>query len=58
MGIIISLTGAGLLAVYLTVCFINRKKGGLHRHKHYYDYQSEHRIQAAEQYQKSFGADL
>ena len=57
-GIIISLAGAGLLAAYLIICHINRKKGDLRRHKHYYDYQSEHRIQAAEQYNNSFGADL
>ena len=54
MGIIISLCGAGLLAVYIIICHINRNKGDQRRHTHYYDYTSYDRIKACEVYNNSF----
>ena len=57
MGIMISLSGLGILAVYLVICRICRNKGDQRRHTHYYDYETTDRIKAAEAYNNSFNID-
>ena len=57
MGIMISLSGIGILAVYLVICYINRNKGDQRRHTHHYGYDSTDRIKAAEAYNNSFNID-
>ena len=47
-GIIISLCSAAVLVIYVLI--FRRKRGGLSNMKHYYDYTSCEKIQAAQQY--------
>lgn len=48
IGIIISLCSAAVLVIYVLI--FRRKRGGLSNMKHYYDYTSCEKIQAAQQY--------
>ncbi len=49
-GLIMTITGAAGLAIYLAVCRIKRKKSNVSAHTHYYDYVPCGKISAAEEY--------
>ena len=52
-GTYISAAGITLLALYLLLCFIFRKKNGSSGHIHYYDYDSTHKVSASQEYIRS-----
>ena len=52
-GSYISLAGLILLAVYLLLCRLFRNKKVSGGHRHYYDYNSTHKVSASQEYIRS-----
>lgn len=54
LGIIISITGALILAAYVLICRFTKKCSDTFTHTHFYDYPSEEKISASENYMENF----